>query len=1107
MSDINEFDVLSVELEGKNAIEASAGTGKTFSIAVLVLRLLLEKKIPIEEILMVTFTNAAVAELSERIRLFVREAFSYVKTGSTNEQIVATIVDRANENAKKKKEVSDVEFLLKKAVAFLDETSICTIHSFCQRTLSEFAFETGSIFEATVITDEAEIINNSIYKYWRKNITPLDKEVLDVLSEAGLSLDTLKTVVKESLNDKKFAMPEKVTFEDAKHSIDNLRSLEDSELELLKENKADFLSFKLTEKQERDFNDFINGISSSTPFMTQAGEINKTLMKKIGEDHPIIEFYEELLEVRKNYNTNLSNYLYTYYDKAIDSCKSAIEEYKTRFSIITQNDFINNLYNVVQSDESGNIASSLQKKYQAFFIDEFQDTDPKQYEIFTKLFPNTISFYIGDPKQSIYGFRGADLDSYQKAIDSVEINKKFTMTQNFRANQQVVDAMNKFFKTSNPFLDSNIGYIEVTAGKKNMPTLTKDGEDDKPFTILQIEKGEKEADIVARQISELLNSDYKIGEEKLTLEKFSIGVIVKKKYQGRDVKNALRGYGINSVLINEAKVIESEAVEEFLFFLESVIDPSPQNIKKVLLTSFVGRTPESLSRISPDDLIKQIEFFRKQTAVYSENGIFVMCQNILNFFNLKKRLLEQNMQRELSNITQFIEILNKKEKQGSSSIEELVSWAKKVKNGLDVEGDEFGERIESDETAVEIVTIHASKGLAYDIVFAPYLEYSPPTKNKTFSYTKDAEKCFSLREKGNKYERSKENIEIQELANEQDSIEHRRLIYVAITRAKYKVYIVEKEKNPDVGEFIERLKTTGTDLYNIKRLDDIKECRGNFQKAKKGESYHKTLGRYLPQVSFTKSFSSLNAVSHKPLLVERKDNDGYDKFIFGTIGKGATLGTFLHEIYENIDFTTPKHWKYAIEKRGRKNPTVFKEDALPQYLQLITHTTHADLKTGFTLKDIPLEKRLTELEFYFNMQGKTSVIEDFLQEHGYPEMKINTADVDGAIMGFIDLLFEHEGKFYILDWKSNHIGNDIASYDESGVESAMTHANYHLQYLLYGVATKRFLESKGLVFADVFGGVIYLFLRGLRDGESTGVFYKSASECVSVIEGLDERLK
>lgn len=195
---IKAFNASSVPLKGSNLIEASAGTGKTYSIAIMVLRLILEKTISVKEILMVTFTKAAVAELEERIRLFVREAYKVSLENKISDATITEVADQAIRNSTRQ----EVQQLLKEAVLFLDETSVLTIHGFCQQTLTEFAFETNQLFGSETLNDIASLVESEVNKFWRENITTLHINLLGQLIEHGLKRADIVSVIKDHISGK-----------------------------------------------------------------------------------------------------------------------------------------------------------------------------------------------------------------------------------------------------------------------------------------------------------------------------------------------------------------------------------------------------------------------------------------------------------------------------------------------------------------------------------------------------------------------------------------------------------------------------------------------------------------------------------------------------------------------------------------------------------------------------------------------------------------------------------------------------------------------------------------------------------------------------------------
>ena len=385
---------------------------KPFSIGILVLRLLLEKEVDLPKILMVTFTKAAVAELEHRIRLFIRQAQGYALKGAKCDALIRSIVDNAIKSGSKK----TVLLCLRKASLSLDDTSIFTIHGFCQKILSEFAFETGQLFKSEVTDSSADITEKAVNEYWRQHITTLDKAQLQLLFEHNLSRSDMAGTVNKALGGKTFVYNKALNIADAfadffqKDYINTaIKKFEHS--------------FSMSE--ERDVESFKSNryaLKTFSPLCGNAIAFCEALLEK--QDKAYVEkCFPGLLDAALSYEAALDEskqavleIISAIYGDAIEKTQQFIDKRKSDLNVFTFDDLIQNLATAVANDESDMLKGELRKKYKCVFIDEFQDTDKMQYEIFNTLFKkNTILYYIGDPKQSIYGFRGADIDTYKAA--------------------------------------------------------------------------------------------------------------------------------------------------------------------------------------------------------------------------------------------------------------------------------------------------------------------------------------------------------------------------------------------------------------------------------------------------------------------------------------------------------------------------------------------------------------------------------------------------------------------------------------------------------------------------------------------------------------------
>ena len=236
--------------------------------------------------------------------------------------------------------------------------------------------------------------------------------------------------------------------------------------------------------------------------------------------------------------------------------------------------------------------------------------------------------------------------------------------------------------------------------------------------------------------------------------------------------------------------------------------------------------------------------------------------------------------------------------------------------------------------------------------------------------------------------------------------------------------------------------------------------------------------------------------------------DVYDEFIFNQLKRGANTGNLLHHIFERIDFTDSQRWQQVIEnalKRYISNPPLEYSSQLTILLHHVTEATLNVAGTSFQLKELQWDKKLNELEFDFNVALFNP---DAVSRLSTPELPIQikyAKELEGIMNGKIDLFFEHGGKYYILDWKSNFLGDRPSDYSKENVKAAMSESNYHLQYLVYTLAVKKYCQLRvpGFDYDSHFGGVIYLFVRGIRKDKDQGIFaYKPPRALIDELEEM-----
>lgn len=1105
--EFKNFNAVEVPLSGSNLIEASAGTGKTYSIAILLLRLLLENQIPIKEILMVTFTKAAVAELEERIRLFVRQA----KKASNGEEIADHTIAKLVGNAIDKQGEEAVRQLLQEAVLYLDETSVLTIHSFCQQTLNEFAFETKQLFGADLTQDVDAVLNDEINKFWRKNITTIPVELLGILIPGGLTRGDICSVVKEHLSGKRYLGYDPVadySFSKEQYAdlISSLNQLKTKEEELRRCMMVHFEENKESIGQACTTNS--NAMKTFHALLDQPKLFLDKVFEKRGTQYvtrlfqrlvdQLLECEEVVIEIAE-IGADLIKKIYCL---AINEASQGIRGYKSLNNQMSYDDLIVNLHGALTQAENSKLIERLQEKYQAVFIDEFQDTDRMQYDIFQTAFgSNTILFYIGDPKQSIYAWRKADIFTYFKAKEAVD--NLYSMNQNFRSAENYIAAMNEFFLPVEGFdtfhfegAENSIDYIQVDSPPNNRKGKFLSG--DNVECAISIKTCAKKADIceaAALQVLDLLtNKNFHIetSSGKRNVGPQDIGILVRKKSEGTEIKALLSRYGVPAVTITGSKVLTSPEAKYVLYLLEAMSDISISSINKAVMTPFTGFC--DLDIVKMDNEVA-IELFRKYKASWEKDGIYTALHDFIADYRVKKTLLDNMVdggERTITNLYQLIELLHKIQTSKKLSAAELLSWLNRCINGMDTEGDEYEQRIENDEDAVKIVTIHASKGLEYNIVLAPFLSLVTESKHKNCS--------FRDPESGEYVSGEKAQLNAEQLAENTRQLEqeNRRLIYVAITRAVYKCYIYNNSyfSKSSLSKFVNALKDKPS--QNIEFNQDAPEVEG---------------ARYVSDIpvipNVTRSVvqfkllqQNWRRMSYSLLSAEHQTGfkgnfnvheDEYEDFIFSSLRKGVKTGNMLHYIFENINFSDPSRWQYVVKTAIQRFSPDQDEAYGSNLKEMLSHVFNTTITIGadsFKLSQLNMQSCINEFEFDFNVSPFTvSHLKTFGDDQVHIDVR-DFRDIEGVMNGKVDLFFEHHGKYYILDWKSNYLGDSLLDYSSQGLAMAMNENNYHLQYLIYTLAIKKYLETRLPVFdyETQFGGVIYLFVRGVREHQNTGVF-------------------
>ena len=1167
MTDTAEsLDPLRLPLIGERLIEASAGTGKTFTIAALYLRLLLglggeaayPRAISVEELLVVTFTEAATEELRGRIRSNIHELrIACLRGESDNPLYSALLAEIADKD--------DAAKTLLLAERQMDEAAVFTIHGFCQRMLSLNAFESGMLFEQQLIEDESRLRYQACADFWRRHCYPLTRDIAAVIHVVWKGpRDLLKSLDRwlqgEAPQLKSPPAPNETLAERHQQIIARIDSLKQQwreqvgEIEGVLENSG-LDRRKFNRGNQGKWMEKVNAWAQEETLSYQLPDALEKFAQSFllertkagGEPpvHPLFSAVESLLAS----SLTLTDLVLA---RAMVEIRDAVAREKRRRGELGFDDMLSRLDEALRGDSGETLASAIRQRFPVAMIDEFQDTDPQQYRIFRRIWrrqPETALLLIGDPKQAIYAFRGADIFTYMKARGDVAAH--YTLDTNWRSSPGMVGSVNRLFSLSdNPFMFHEIPFLPVKAAAKNKGLrFTVDAADVPAMNVWlmpgdTVGSGDYQtfmAQLCATQIRDWLSAGQRgrallwRGETSRPVQASDITVLVRNRLEAAQVREALQTLGIPSVyLSNRDSVFETLEAQELLWLLQAVLAPERENtLRSALATSMFGLTALDIENLNQDEQAWDalVEEFSEYRQIWRQRGVMPMLRALMTARHIAENLLAtRGGERRLTDILHISELLQEAASQLESE-HALVRWLAQHIAEPDSNAASQQMRLESDKHLVQIVTIHKSKGLEYPLVWLPFIARF---RKQDQAFYHDRETFAAVLDLGQD-EASLELAEAERLA------EDLRLLYVALTRAVWHCSLGVaplSSRNSGNSDFhlsaLGRLLQAGEamDAAGLAaRLADF--CHGDIALQRPGEldlTPWQAPAATIPRLSARElqrriaddwrvtSYSGLqqHGFSGGQDLLPRLDVDaaGVGEVVEEPqltphqFPRGAAPGTFLHSLFEELDFTQPVPEGWMAEKLQLSG-----FDA--QWAPVLTDWLGGVLKTRLPGPDIALNQlaardKQVEMAFYLPIaQLLTAERLDALIRQ-YDPLSADTPPLDfrqvcGMLKGFIDLVFRHEGRYYLLDYKSNWLGEDREAYTRPAMEQAMRAHRYDLQYQLYSLALHRYLRHR---LADYdydrhFGGVIYLFLRGM-DGQEGGQGIFTTRPVRPLIDGLDQ---
>ncbi len=1155
-----------IELQkGTTLIEASAGTGKTYTLCRIALRLTLEHGITLDRILAVTFTEAATEELAARIQKLYQTSLRELELDDPQEETLKECI--ALPDFDREAAINALRYSLE----VFDEAPISTIHSFCKRSLDLVALETQTPLDAELSQVEEQLIEQLQSEYVRQNILESSKALSLGLSFQKNFERRLSDIGWQSASHPEATLRPKPLPVDLA-ALERRFSEIPEAIQNLVERKADYLPH--LRKTSRNVKQLTGAspdllacakrgflLPQDLPWLEDFSAENWTkAVNKSGKDLPIpplVSLYDQVATQIKAAFTSL---IYNYKPWLAER----LEKAKQQANVISFNDLLHQLNRALKSEAGERVRSFLSSKYDAALIDEFQDTDRVQLDIARSLFGDGehYLFYIGDPKQAIYRFRGADIYAYFQATQGGGIRKQ-VLDKNYRSAPRLVSAVNAIFSAAAAgFVDERIQFEAVKAGTKaeDFPECLT------PFRICQLAISELEkpsgsgwyrdilAERAANDFAERLNREPQ-------LDPADVAFLVNSKTEANTLSQALAKRGITVAIRADRSIFQTQEASDLKQLLTALASPTRASLKRgayaaldhsLTAASMVGSAFE-------DQTAPVFEYIGIWAKEWFSRNFDVALQGLLQLLESEAKSALDS-ERRYANMSQLAELLSEARDAEDLSPRGLLNWLLRKTDANVSQNDEWQTRISSDEGKPQIITVHKSKGLQFPIVYLPFLglrrvrtdglsaTYHGPDDEMIIDYDPE--------------EGSNATVHSQSESLAEDV----RLLYVALTRAEREniVYLCPEEMyrsnacssfaqflvsqglkcgTAEVSEALERLASASDQCIAFEKTHLESGPFVALERAPEGpveEVSARTLQNRtrMPFPDRVLSFSSLNKSLHSeesessvakieedsslsdeaslaPEPVPETEPEGISIF---TLPKGTHAGDLLHLILERFDFSRPE--TLAATTQFAFDSLQFEpRDFEPIVAGQIAAIAKARLRSRyaeFSLEAVPARLRVPELEFSYPVSGdvKQGIFDalsacdlGIIPQTWRDGLACGDAGLPASMLrGFIDLVLEHEGRLYIFDWKSNYLGPTPADYGEAAILESMADHNYYLQYLLYCVALKRFANWRfpNRSFEELFGGVFYIYARGISPGKDTGIFYDLPS--MELLDALDTAL-
>ncbi len=1197
------MDACTLPLKGTQLIEASAGTGKTYTIATLHLRLLVEEGLKVEQILVTTFTRAATAELKGRLRARLQEAVHALEgRGEEPDDTLRRLLAQWDRDTALRR--------LKAALADADRMAVLTIHSFCQRMLQDYAFESGAPLRAELIENQDALLEQCLADDWARTLETCPPALVARLIAPlpfSLSPGELTQLAKPVLDNPHMTllpvlepMPDDDALGEVFTQWDDARSAAYADWPRVRSEVCGLL--KSPALKRNIYNDarvdrWIAKLDTLLPPSSGGPAIFPELIKLTTEnltkdtknnhetpEHPFFDHMNRLWEAQSQGSETITRWQLNYRLGLLKRLPSAMAKLKSKRHQLAYSDLLQHLDAALADPERGPaLAARIRHQFPAALVDEFQDTDTLQFRVIARALKNQgILFIIGDPKQAIYGFRGADIYAYLRARKGAD--DAHTLPVNYRSDPSVLRGIAHLFNVPRPFLLEDIDFPTVEAREGAEDQMEQGGS---PLQLACIRCGPEDFGerykrtssyylkkefwnhelprCVAHDIVRLLNSGAKISGR--PVQPSDIAVLVKKNDQARAIHQALSQLRVPASMDGDASVLKTDEASDIEAWLAAVVDPQDaQALCTALSTRLFGLDAAAILTLQSADQ-KWDHWstrFHGWRLRWQRDGILAAFRDMLQETGAPQRILQQQGgERALTNHLHIADLLQQVETEQSLGPAGLLQWIRQaiqpnvMARGVGKEATQI--RLESEGGSVRLMTTHGSKGLEFPIVFAPFLTQAWTVQQGQVVRFHDADNDHQR-----VYDLASDDWEAHKILHEQEQLaEGLRLLYVTLTRAKHQLHIywgslwgyqasalgwlmsqarapstVSPRKlrgisNPDLMGLAESLARTSDGAIDVRYLSKKVEEPWCAPDPHVPTVHTRALSRSGLKAARVSSFSSVTHGASDPMQLA-KDHDADigsphtgeealgSRVLLADFPKGRHAGICLHEIFEHLEFTrTDDHEPLVAETLHRHgfDADVWTKTVTASVAQIL----HAPLGLGApALSALTREQRLDELEFTFPVRSRQTPFDaqslsDAMAtrtdvpwglEYAQQIRQLDFEPLQGSFRGFVDLIFQHDGKFYVVDYKSNHLGERTGSYEPTLLLTKMIHNHYLLQAHLYVLALHRYLgvRLQDYRYEDHMGGYRYAFLRGMNP-EQPGWSVFADRPPLDCIDALDRAMQ